>query len=111
MADYIFTSREDIKEIVKEAVSEIFVSKEAQKKEFDTISIDDLLELLGECGYKTTKGQIYKLTSSKQIPYFKLGNKLMFSKKEIIGWIKSTMVRSKIRDSALDKIQQGFRLK
>lgn len=109
MADYIISSREEIKEIVKEAVSEIFMIKETQDNGFDTISIDNLITFLAEYGYKTTKGQIYKLTSSKQIPYLKLGNKLMFSKREITGWIKNKAIRAKTKEAAYNNINKGFR--
>ena len=43
------------------------------------------MELLREQGYPTSKAKIYKLTSTNLIPYRKYGNRLVFSRRELLG--------------------------
>lgn len=109
MPDYIFTTKAELMEIVKAAISEIIQTKEKQSPVIDTLDLDGTLELLAEHGYHTTRAQIYKFTSLKRIPYMKVGNKLLFSRKEIVEWLKKTSVRPKVKDNALRLIQKSIR--
>ncbi len=109
MIDLIITTKDELTEIVREAVSQAMTRVEKNKPQVDTLSMDGVLELLAENGYLTSKAQIYKFTSLRLIPYMKLGNKLLFSRKEILEWIKSTLIRNKTRDDALKVIQSSLR--
>lgn len=108
MPDYIFTTKDEIQSIVREAVADVFSIHE-QRLDIDTMNVDALLAFLAEYGYITTKPQIYQLTSRNKIPFMKLGNKLIFSKKEITNWIKTTVRRPRTKDDALSDLQKHMR--
>ncbi|WP_418408883.1 helix-turn-helix domain-containing protein [Alistipes sp.] len=40
----------------------------------------------------TSKAKIYKLTSSGEIPHRKYGNKLVFSRQELLRWMEEQAV-------------------
>jgi hypothetical protein len=109
MMELIITTKEELTEIVRKAVSLAVIQSEKSKPQVETLDMDGMLKLLAEHGYKTSKAQIYKFTSLKLIPYMKLGSKLLFSRKEILEWLKNTSIRSKTRDDALSIIQSSLR--
>jgi hypothetical protein len=109
MVDLIITTKDQLMEIVCEAVSQALSQSEKRKPEVETLNMDGVLELLAKHGYQASKAQIYKFTSLKLIPYMKLGNKLLFSRKEILEWLKNTSIRNKTRDDALKVIQSSLR--
>ncbi|NDV84548.1 helix-turn-helix domain-containing protein [Bacteroides sp. 51] len=105
MADMILTSKDELMEIVREAISQAMAHPEKSKPIVDTLNMEGVLELLAENGYQTSKAQIYKFTSQKLMPFMKIGNKLLFSRKEVLGWMKDASIRGKTRDDALKVIQ------
>ncbi len=83
----IITSRDDLKALLKEIIMEIRPLSESSKSHSDLVGCDDLIAFFAENGYKTSKSQIYKLTRSRAIPFMKVGNKLLFSKLELMNWL------------------------
>ena len=58
--------------------------------EKNVLSIDDVVMLTG-----LSKGYIYKLTSGRQMPFYKPNGKLMyFDKKEVEEWMKQNRVET-----------------
>lgn len=43
-------------------------------------------------GYST--GQLYRMTSQKEIPHYKKGRKLYFLKSELVGWLTENKVKT-----------------
>lgn len=111
MPEYVFTSKEELMEIVREAVSDIFQKKQEQKPIIDTIDFNSTLKMVNELSYKMTKSQLYKLTSQGEIPHMKFGNKLVFSKKEILEWLRNKTTRPQNKEEVLLKIQKTLRSK
>jgi hypothetical protein len=91
MSEIIITTPEQLRTLIEEAVrSTLHPSQIKQAKEPpDTITLAAALELLSENGYPTSKGKIYKLTSANQLPYRKYGNKLVFSRRDLLEWAES----------------------
>ena len=89
MSNIIVTTPEELRAIVSEAVSGILPKQSSGKKQIDTITLNDALELLKEHGYPTSKAKIYKLTSTGKIPCKTYGNKLVFSRKEVLHWAEN----------------------
>lgn len=78
---------DELKAIIRgeiEAVQQLLEAKPIH----DTISLADALKILDEYGMPTSKAKIYKLTSAGEIPHRKYGNKLVFSRKELQGWME-----------------------
>jgi len=51
------------------------------------ISLNDAIVFISNNGVKVSRSKLYKLTSSKQIPFSKFNNKLVFNESEILIWI------------------------
>ncbi len=67
----------------------------------------DFLTLQEACSYLgMSKSKIYKLTSNRVIPHYKVENKLMFNKKELNDWIKDykVMAEKTIEEIAMEKL-------
>ena len=86
MSNIILTTPDELRAIVSEAITGVFPKPPSNPSQIDTITLTDALELLKEHGYPTSKAKIYKLTSAGDIPCKTYGNKLVFSRKEILLW-------------------------
>ncbi|MEI8202423.1 MAG: helix-turn-helix domain-containing protein [Bacteroidota bacterium] len=74
-----------------EGLESLILSKQASEvREFDRIT--DVNEVCKIVGYG--KSKIYKLTSEKKIPFKLMGNRLVFSRKELIEWVETNTVNS-----------------
>ena len=89
MSNIILTTPDELRAIVSEAISGAFPKPASNPLQIDTITLNDALELLKEHGYPTSKAKIYKLTSTGGIPCKTYGNKLVFSRKEILLWAEN----------------------
>ncbi|HCH2618342.1 TPA: helix-turn-helix domain-containing protein [Vibrio parahaemolyticus] len=56
----------------------------------DILTVDECAALLG-----LSTNQLYKLTSSAAIPYFKLGKHLRFERQAIMNWVEEQRVSSR----------------
>ena len=88
MSNIILTMPDELRAIVNEAVSGL-IPKTEPRQTIDTITLSDALDLLNEHGYPTSKAKMYKLTSSGEIPCKTYGNKLVFSRKELLHWAEN----------------------
>lgn len=86
MTNIILTTSEELRAIISEEVSKAFPVASTSKEFPDTITLDTAIHVLEEFGYPTSKAKIYKLTSTGSMPFRKYGNKLVFSRKELILW-------------------------
>lgn len=89
MSNIILTTPEELRAIVNEAISSALPKPANNLPHIDTITLNDLLILLKEHGYPTSKAKIYKLTSAGEIPCKTFGHKLVFSRKEILQWAEN----------------------
>ena len=89
MSNIILTTPDELRAIVSEAVSDALPKLPSKSPQIDTITLNDALDLLREHGYPTSKAKIYKLTSAGEIPCKTYGNKLVFSRKEILLWAEN----------------------
>jgi len=86
----IIVAQEDkLRAIVNEEVSKLFYAKHEPKTEIDTMTLSAALALLAEYGYVLSKAKLYKLTASGSIPCRKFGQKLVFSRKDILSWAEN----------------------
>ena len=89
MGNIILTTPDELRAIVSEALSGMTPKTASINSQIDTITLNDVLELLREHGYPTSKAKIYKLTSAGTIPCKVYGNKLVFSRREILEWAEN----------------------
>jgi hypothetical protein len=89
MNNIIVAEEEKLRAIVHEEVSKLFHAKQEPKTEIDTITLSATVALLAEYGYILSKAKLYKLTASGNIPCRKFGQKLVFSRKDILSWAEN----------------------
>jgi hypothetical protein len=69
MSNIILTTPDEFRAIVSETVSGVMPKQTSSNNQIDTLTLNDVLELLREHGYPTSKAKIYKLTSAGTIPW------------------------------------------
>lgn len=60
------------------------------------LTLEEAIEYLLTNKIPMSKSKIYKLTSSDSIPYFKVGNKLLFSIEELEQWMNNQITKKGI---------------
>lgn len=78
--------REIINSAVSESLEKILSTSHPTKREQESVDIDGALEFLNSNGYRIAKGQLYKETSSGNIPFHKFGHRLHFRISELRKW-------------------------
>ena len=86
MSNIIVTTPEELKAIISEVFANTVPQTSDVKELPDSITLDTAIRILKESGFPTSKAKIYKLTSSGSMPFRKYGNKLVFSRKELLNW-------------------------
>lgn len=94
MNEFILTTPEQLDEIVQRAIRKSLpVKKEEKPRQFpDTCSMEQAIEFLAEHGYRLSKSKLYKLTSTRQIPFRYFGRRLVFSREELLAWVERQTV-------------------
>ena len=74
------------------------------QSEYDRIDkIDEACKITG-----FSKSKIYKLTSQKEIPFKLRGNRLVFSRKELLAWLESKTIEPvKSNNNVLNSIAES----
>lgn len=98
MMQIVVTSAEELKAIIRDVLAEQ-EEPTATGMQSDNISLSRAIELLNELGYPTSKAKIYKLTSTGALPFRKYGNKLIFSRVELLKWVE-TQIKQQPYDNA-----------
>lgn len=91
MENVIVTTKEELRAIIIEAVNSCRRSDSANNVQHvsDNLTLDGAVSFLHENGFPTSKAKLYKLTSSKKIPFRKFGLRLVFSRKALLQWAQS----------------------
>ena len=110
MANIILTTPEEIKAIIGEVFATAVPHASTSKEMPDSITLDTAIQVLEEFGFPTSKAKIYKLTSSGAMPFRKYGNKLVFSRKELLEWAEQQAKAPSTPDD-FEKIFNKVRLK
>lgn len=80
-----FIAEQIYKEIMDLKLS--LLTKEKMPKQYPKhLDINEAVTFLNEQGYKITKSSLYKMTSTRKIPFSKFLGKLVFETKELITW-------------------------
>lgn len=111
MPHLIITTPEELREIITEAVSGKIAVTETPKELPDTITLETAVRVLEEFGYPTSKAKIYKLTSSGSMPFRKYGNKLVFSRKDILDWAEQQTKSPNDSSDAIESLYNSIKRK
>ena len=81
MNQIILTTPEELRAIVSESVSQTLAGL--------TLTPDAAVGVLEQHGFLISKARLYKLTAKGDVPFRKYGNKLLFSRRELLSWAES----------------------
>lgn len=88
METIIITSKEDLREIVKQVVTEVInLHNQFNDSELpDEINVTEAAQLL-----KISVATVYQMTHRREIPFYKIpgGKKLIFKRKELVNFLQS----------------------
>lgn len=83
-----FVLKSDVEALVQDAVN---VIKNKIEDEKEMLTISEAAEYL-----QISKGSVYKMTSSRQIPFYKLAGKMIYiHRQDLVDWIKKYPYKSK----------------
>lgn len=104
MEKIILITPDELRQLIEEVVSNALdkISKPVDLPEH--MSLDDAVVFLTENGFQTSKALVYKLTSKNRMPYSKWGNKLVFSRKELLEWALKHLVKVTCNDGPIKHI-------
>lgn len=111
MTNIIVAEEDKLRSIVQEEVSKCFSAKREVKPEINTLTLTKALALLGEYGYPMSKAKLYKLTAPGQIPCRKFGQKLVFSRKDLLAWAESQTQPKSNKEEILLNLSRSARRK
>lgn len=107
MTNIILTTPEELRAIVSETVSQTLAGLAVPKNEPDNLTPDAAVEVLEQHGFLISKARLYKLTAKGEVPFRKYGNKLLFSRKELLSWAESLARRVNDKDGAATAIARS----
>lgn len=90
MTAIVITEEAKLRKIIQEEVAKIIPETTSPQEEIDTITLENAIRFLEEQGYPVSKAKMYKLTSTNEIPYKKFGQKLVFSRKDLLRWAENS---------------------
>ena len=89
MTNIILTTPEELRAIVSETVSQTLAGLTVPKDQPDSLTPDAAVQALEQHGFLISKARLYKLTAKGEVPFRKYGNKLLFSRKELLAWAEN----------------------
>lgn len=103
MTDLIVTTPEQLANLIDQSVRKA-LAEHSQKSSYSDdfpINIDEAAAFV-----KKPKSTIYQLTSTRQIPFNKVGKQLLFFRKDLLLWIEDSKKKTKKQIEA-----EGFNLR
>ena len=82
-----------------------------EKPEPDLMNVSEAVCFLSELGMPTTKKTLYQFTHTKNIPYRKIGRRIIFSRKELLQWIESRTYRPHSQSDEALRLAESARKK
>lgn len=91
MENLVLLNKNDLRELLIELIPTSAVV-EPTKNENDYLPFDEALDYLNARGLEISKATLYKLTSTKQIPFQRWGGrKIVFVRGELDKWIETRL--------------------
>ncbi|WP_034256749.1 helix-turn-helix transcriptional regulator [Adhaeribacter aquaticus] len=104
--ELIVTTTEQLSQIIREEIRKAFSSKPQPEQLPDRCTLEEAKAITG-----FSESKIYKLTSAKQIPCKHFGNRLVFSRKELLAWVESQTISSDVSGEATLQLAKSARRK
>ena len=98
MEKIIVTTPDELRALIEDVLTsygEKLKAGKSEKSSSEHMTLEDSMQFLKENGFPTSKAKMYRLTSQNKIPHLKYGNKLVFSKKQLMAWVLNDSVDMK----------------
>lgn len=95
MNEIIVVPAHQVKDMIQSAVRECVTEIIALVKpgtDAESVDMDGAVKFLNANGYKIKKSQLYKLTSSGEVPFHKFGSRLHFRIAELAQWANARLI-------------------
>lgn len=95
MNEIIVVPAHQVKDMIQSAVRECVTEIIALVKpgtDAESVDMDGAVKFLNANGYKIKKSQLYKLTSSGDVPFHKFDSRLHFRIAELAQWANSRLI-------------------
>lgn len=94
----IVTTPEAIRAVIAEEIGKVIPQlaeyrRKTEEAETDTLTLRAAVRFLIENGIPSSPSSLYNYVYRDAIPYRKLGNRTLFSKRELLEWIEGRTVR------------------
>ena len=87
MEKIIVTTPDELRSLIEEIFTRSCKKVEnLEKSSAEHMTLEDAMIFLKGNGFPTSKAKLYRLTSKNEIPHRKYGNKLVFSRKQLMDW-------------------------
>ena len=104
--ELIVTTPEQLARVVNEAIYRALNCRPQIQQPSDRCTLKDALEITG-----LSKSKLYKLTSTKEIPFKTYGNRLIFSRKELEVWVQDQTIDKAVSSEASLTLAKSARRK
>ena len=81
-------ARQFIRGLVSQEL-EALKPQEPPRTTFDRMNAKGAVQFLSEQGYPITVGSLYNFVARGDIPYLKVGKRLIFSREQLIAWMEN----------------------
>lgn len=103
--------RQLIGKVIHEELTKHTISQEPPRTTSDKVSIDEAVCHLKEEGFPLKKSSVYKLTHRDEIPYQKIGKRLIFSRSALTAWVAEKVETREARSDAALNLAASANLK
>ena len=93
MTEIIQIDKKELREMLLEILAETTSRQTDPEPPSDKMNIDECLVFMRENGYPIKKQTLYSKIHYGVAPYYKIGARVTFSRREILAWIESNMRR------------------
>lgn len=98
MSNIIVTSPDELRAMIADAIQDVLPKlanfrRKNEQIDTDNLTVEQAVLLLTEQGLPLKRETIYALAFKKQIPYRKVGRRMVLSKRELMEWLASRTTR------------------
>ncbi len=95
MDKIVLTTPDELKALIYEVLEDYYRNQKIEKEQeyTDAMTVETAVTFLNQNGFPSSKNRLYRMTSEGRIPYGKHGNRLVFSKRELLLWAEKNTVR------------------
>jgi hypothetical protein len=104
-------ARQFIGGLVSHELEQRLKPQEPPRPLHDRMNARDAVQFLVELGYPTSIGTLYNRVANEDIPYLKIGKRLVFSREQLVEWVEGKIESGNSTNPALTLARSANRKK